>query len=111
MACRLDYFTALEAFITVAVSCTSHARAACASLCCADTFTTVAEGCDLNPQGYYAHTVGFQMYEGVEVRLAKFEVCEPGSCFNPAAEAAKQRSAKKCTLPPRETGKTAWDCG
>ena len=56
----------------------------------ADTFTTVAEGCDLNPQGYFAHTVGFLMNPGVKVRLAKFEVCEPGSCFD-AGRAGRPR--------------------
>jgi hypothetical protein len=73
----------------------------------------VAEGCDLNKEGYFTHTVGFLIGAargGVQVRLAKFEVCEPGSCFDPAAEAAKQRSAKKCTLPPRDSGKAAWEC-
>jgi len=83
----------------------------CAFACChADTFTTVAEGCDLNPQGYFAHSVGFNMNPGVKVRLAKFEVCEPGSCFNPAYEAAKQASAKTCTALADQPGKNDWKC-
>jgi hypothetical protein len=33
---------------------------------------------------------------GVKVQLAKFEICTRPGCFDPAAEAAKLKGAKRC---------------
>lgn len=62
-----------------------------------DTFTTVANGCNMPSTGVYdGHRVGFNINPKTKALLAKFEVCNSPGCFDAAYEQAKQKAAKQC---------------
>lgn len=63
-----------------------------------DSYTTTATGCNLDAsKGHVMHRVGFNMNPRTKILLAKFEVCNSGSCFDPAYEQQKLKSARTCT--------------
>lgn len=63
-----------------------------------DSYTTTATGCNLDAsKGYVMHRVGFNINPSTKILLAKFEVCNSGSCFDPAFEQKKLKSARTCT--------------
>ncbi|KAI8471845.1 MAG: hypothetical protein J3K34DRAFT_505604 [Monoraphidium minutum] len=63
-----------------------------------ETYVTSFSGCAGvdTKKGYYANRIGFHVNPGYKFLLAKFEVCNGPSCFNPAYEAAKLKGAKRC---------------
>lgn len=62
-----------------------------------DSYTTTATGCNLDPsKGHVLHRAGFNINPRTKILLAKFEVCNSASCFDPAYEQQKLKSAREC---------------
>jgi hypothetical protein len=62
-----------------------------------DSYTTTLKGCDFDAsKGYTPYRASLLVNSGDEVMLAKLEVCNGGSCFNPGSEAAKLKRATRC---------------
>jgi hypothetical protein len=55
------------------------------------------KGCSADfSKGYSPVLAGIHVNPNTAFLLAKFEICNGASCFNPAAEAAKRKAAKRC---------------
>ncbi|KIZ00532.1 hypothetical protein MNEG_7428 [Monoraphidium neglectum] len=55
------------------------------------------KGCDIDlSKGYSPIRASIHVNPGTSFELAKFEICNGASCFNPATEAAKLKAAKAC---------------
>jgi hypothetical protein len=63
-----------------------------------DSYTTVAACCSsVDPRWWYPESAEINIFpKPTKVLLAKFEVCSPGSCFDPAYEQQKRQSARQC---------------